>query len=256
MDDFQRTFYQHFDELKYTLSTDNGEWVIKGFIDIYKNIYTISTDTKVLSKVIELMLFPVVSKFANEHNYKIYLSDEQNQYPDITIETPDKELIAIDLKSTYRTNHSTVNGMTLGAFTGYFRRRTSNKNIKFPYERYSAHYVLGVIYSRNDGDFNEMQKFKYEDLNYITSVVKDFQFFLQEKWKIAIDRPGSGNTKNIGSETEINKLITGTGFFSNYGKEVFDDYWMNYLTKDMALKIEVQVPYHNFKEYKIIKRLV
>ena len=48
----------HFDEFRQTLSTDDGDWVVKGFIDIYRNIYTISVDTKVISKIIELMLFP------------------------------------------------------------------------------------------------------------------------------------------------------------------------------------------------------
>ena len=31
------------------VSTSDGQWVVKGFIDVYKNIYTISTDTKVIS---------------------------------------------------------------------------------------------------------------------------------------------------------------------------------------------------------------
>ena len=36
----------------------NDEWTIKGFIDIFKNIYTISSDTKIVSKILELHLFP------------------------------------------------------------------------------------------------------------------------------------------------------------------------------------------------------
>lgn len=39
------------------ISTEDGNWVVKGFIDVYKNIYTISTDTKVISKIIELYIF-------------------------------------------------------------------------------------------------------------------------------------------------------------------------------------------------------
>jgi len=35
-----------------------GNWTVKGFIDISKNIYNISTDTKVISKLPEIMLFP------------------------------------------------------------------------------------------------------------------------------------------------------------------------------------------------------
>ncbi len=53
------------------ISTENGEWIVKGFIDIFRNIYTISGDTKVVSKLIELMLFPYFVAFAERNNYKI-----------------------------------------------------------------------------------------------------------------------------------------------------------------------------------------
>ena len=36
------------------ISTKDGSWVVKGFIDTYKNIYTISADTKVVSKITEV----------------------------------------------------------------------------------------------------------------------------------------------------------------------------------------------------------
>ncbi len=29
-----------------------GDWVVKGFIDLYEKIYTISADTKVVSKLV------------------------------------------------------------------------------------------------------------------------------------------------------------------------------------------------------------
>lgn len=35
------------------VSTDTGDWIVKGFIDVFKNVYTISADTKVVSKLIE-----------------------------------------------------------------------------------------------------------------------------------------------------------------------------------------------------------
>lgn len=81
------------------------------------------------------------------------------------------------------------------------------------------------------------------------SVVKDFTFLLQEKWRVANHRPGSGNTKNIGSVRNIQALIEGDGPFVPYGKEIFDDYWMNYLTADMARAIDSAVPYRNLDEY-------
>ena len=65
--------------------------------------------------------------------------------------------------------------------------------------------------------------------------------FVQEKWRIAIDRPGSGNTKNIGSVSSIEDLINGNGTFAGLGENVFDDYWINYLTPDMAKKRNSQI---------------
>jgi hypothetical protein len=153
--DFRGKLLTCFEEFKRTLATDDGDWVVKGFIDVYRNIYTISIDTKVVSKIIELMLFPVISRFAFENNYKMILSEHQNHYPDITFIVPNNIKIALDLKSTYRTGAETVNGFTLGAFTGYFRQRQSNKNITFPYEQYGAHFVLGVIYSRREDAVDE-----------------------------------------------------------------------------------------------------
>src|SRR3990172_13062283 len=114
---FRANLLAHFDEFRHTLATDTGDWVVKGFIDVYKNIYTISVDTKVVSKIIELMLFPVISQFAKEHGYKMLLSEHQNHYPDITFIAPDEIKIALDLKSTYQMDSTTVNGFTLGAFT-------------------------------------------------------------------------------------------------------------------------------------------
>lgn len=247
--DFRESLLAHFDVFKRTLATKAGDWVVKGFIDVYRNIYTISVDTKVVSKIIELMLFPVISRFATEHGYRMVLSEHQNHYPDISFIASDKTKIALDLKSTYRIDGQTVNGFTLGAFTGYFRQRKSNKNITFPYEQYAAHFVLGIIYSRQDEAVDERRVYKLSDLQDIVSVVKDFTFLLQEKWRIASDRPGSGNTKNIGSVKDIQALVSGNGPFASYGEEVFDDYWMNYLTDDMARAIDSEVPYNNLEEY-------
>ena len=253
--DFRGELISYFDKFQETLSTESGDWIVKGFIDIYKNIYTISVDTKVVSKIIELMLFPLFSRFSKEHNYQMILSEHQNHYPDITFIKGDHTKIALDLKSTYRTSLDTINGFTLGAFTGYFRQRASDKNITFPYEQYDSHFVLGIIYSRIEENPDEKKIFKLDQLQDIVSVVKDFTFLIQEKWRIASDHTGSGNTKNIGSIKNIEDLVAGKGVFANYGKEVFDDYWMNYLTKDMARAIDSEMPYHNFEEYRQWRRL-
>jgi hypothetical protein len=62
---FEEKFDQFIPELTEALTIPNSEdWTVKGFIDYYKNIYSISTDTKVVSKIIELMIFPKFLKFA------------------------------------------------------------------------------------------------------------------------------------------------------------------------------------------------
>ena len=65
-------------------------------------------------------------------------------------------------------------------------------------------------------------------LHSIASVVRDFQFFVCEKWEIASDSQGSGNTANIGSIMCVQDILNGNGVFKNLGEEWFDDYWMNY----------------------------
>lgn len=65
---------------------------------------------------------------------------------------------------------------------------------------------------------DECKTYTLEQLNEIVSVVRNFQFFVHEKWKIAIDRPGSGNTKNIGSVHRIEDLVNGKGTFSELEK--------------------------------------
>ncbi len=253
---FQTLIQNEVATFNHSVSSDNGDWVVKGFIDIAKNIYTISVDTKVISKIMELLIFPSICQFAEKNSLKIMLSKEQNFYPDITFVDEDDNKYAVDIKSTYRKDHKSVNGMTLGAFTGYFRDRKSKKNITFAYDEYVAHFVLGIIYSRSDNAIDERKIYQIDDLQNITSVAKDFEFFVQEKYKIALDRPGSGNTKNIGSTTNIDALKKGNGTFAELGEETFDDYWKFYLTKDMAKAAELnKSPYTNLKQYKELKNI-
>ena len=232
------------------IATDKGDWIVKGFIDIYRNIYTISIDTKVVSKVIELLLIPAFEKFANENNLKLELPPQQNFYPDLTfISRESGERFAVDIKSTFKDAGNKIKSMTLGAFTGYFRNRESTKNTLYPYGSYSGHFVLGVIYSQNQENQNEKVIYSLDELENIESVIRDFKFFVQPKYKIASASPGSGNTKNIGSTNNIDKLVNGEGVFSALGEEIYDDYWMYFLTKDMAKALEIQRPYTNLKSY-------
>ncbi|GIV94597.1 MAG: hypothetical protein KatS3mg056_3306 [Chloroflexus sp.] len=57
------------------VSTQTGDWIVKGFIDVARNIYTISADTKVISKLLEILLFPRLAQFAEQNQLKMFLSE-------------------------------------------------------------------------------------------------------------------------------------------------------------------------------------
>jgi len=250
---FLRLLNNFVGELGGYVSGTDGQWTVKGFIDIYRNIYTISSDTKIVSKILEIHLFPRILQFAQDNGYSIVLTEHQNYYPDLSFIKQENPTIkfAVDLKTTYRDpgfpGH--VNGFTLGSHGSYFRERNSKKNIQFPYTEYSGHFCLGAIYTRTSTkDLDETQIFRVKEieaeeyrgresryritsvdnLHSITSVVRDFQFFVCEKWRLASDKQGSGNTANIGSITFIEDIMAGNGVFARLGEQWFDEYWMNY----------------------------
>ncbi len=228
--EFFHTLTQFVSSLDEHVSTDDGQWRIKGFIDVCRNIYTISSDTKIISKILEIHLFPRILNFAEDIGYRVVLAEHQNYYPDISFVHAANEQIkfAVDFKTTYRLPDypEFCNGFTLGSHGEYFVNRSSSKNIQFPYSQYQAHFCLGIIYSRHIVD--ETRSYRFEELRSISSVIKDFEFFIAEKWKIASDKSGSGNTANIGSINRITDITSGRGMFADLGEEWFDDYWMNY----------------------------
>lgn len=120
--DFEKALGSFVNELKQFVSTETGKWTIKGFIDIYKNIYTISSDTKIVSKILEIHIFPEILVFAEKAGYKVLLAEHQNWYPDITlVNKEDKQIkFALDLKTTFRRDNKSA-GFTLGSHGGYFK---------------------------------------------------------------------------------------------------------------------------------------
>ena len=215
----------------YFLGYDN-QWSIKGFIDCYKNIYTLSSDTKIISKIFEIHLFPKLLEFAERYNFMLIPASCQNYYPDISLVRKDSEKIrfALDIKTTYSVPEKPeyCNGFTLGSHGEYFISRSSTKNIQFPYNSYLGHYCLGAIYHRPITDVEQTRVYKLDELQSIPSVIKDIRLFVAEKWKIASDKQGSGNTANIGSIKFIPDILAQNGTFSRLGEKWFDDYWMNY----------------------------
>lgn len=249
-DEFFRLLSREVVSYKRLLETSDSEWIVKGFIDVGRNVYSITNDTKVVSKIIELLLVPKLGEFASKNGLELELPSKQNFYPDLTFKDASGNLFAVDFKSSYYEGDF-VNGMTLGSYWGYFRERDKLRNTDHPYGSFRSHLVLGVLY-RQSGELGSSRTvFSLDELAKIRSVIRDFIFFVQPKWKIASDVPGSGNTRNIGGVTNIKDLVGGSGPFSALGEEVFDDYWTGYFNKADANSLGIGAPrYHNLETYK------
>lgn len=212
--------------------TRDDEWTIRGFIDLCKNIYSLSPDTKLISKIIELHMFPHFVAFAESIGYKIEPATHQNWYPDMSFIKADNSSVkfAVDVKTTYRVpGAKECNGFTLGSHGEYFRNRNSTKNIQYPYNEYSGHFCLGIIYTKKEKHHEiELKQYKVDEIESIPSVIDHLVVFAEEKWKLASDKSGSGNTANIGSIKNIHDLVSGNGIFAKAGEKLFDEYWQNY----------------------------
>ena len=115
------------------VSAPDGQWVVKGFIDVNRRIYSVSSDTKVLSKLLEISLFPVLFNFAKENGYKLIHADKQNYYPDLSF-VDQKRKFALDFKTTYRVPDSPdfCNGFTLWFTRKLFYRSEWKKKYSVP----------------------------------------------------------------------------------------------------------------------------
>lgn len=206
----------------------NVDWEIVGFVAPSTRVYTLGTDTKVLSTAFESIVAPLVGEIANESGYVVDTS-LQTIYPDFTL-TPketDRDRIAIDVKTTYRKPGAIV--YTLGSYTSFLRSPEATKNIRFPYAEYSEHWVIGFLYSRRP----EAQVSIYESLDDVPAEACpyfDVEYFVQDKFRVAGLSPGSGNTTNIGSikARTIDEFRAGRGPFTEHGKDVCDEFWRSY----------------------------
>ena len=200
-----------------------------GILDSNNQIHTLGTDSKIIGRIFEMIAQPVLEQIANENGYILQTPESQTVYPDFIMmkskESEDK--IAIDIKTTYIESDQSTIKFTLGSFGSYMRNNT--KNIEYKYTDYLKHYVIGFVYKRNDSA-QESRVYSYEDRSKIEFPYYDVKFFIQEKFKIAGDKPGSGNTENIGSFStkKFSDLKNGNGPFSELGQDAFDIYWKYY----------------------------
>ena len=236
----------------------NPNFDITGLLTKDDKVYSLGTDTKVLSTIFEILVRPFVYKIAEENALEVYEPEQQNYYPDFTLmaSKTDRQKIAVDVKTTYRNFNKTGSWkarFTLGSYTSFLRK--PQKNIAFHFDDYEHHYIIGFIYTRivktesqpASPLFNststktpgviDSEEIESDDLvqplekrALVLSPIKDVEYFVQEKYRIAGDSPGSGNTENIGSITasSIAEFVEGNGPFTQLGEEVFIDYWRNY----------------------------
>jgi len=223
--DFKNEFFGLIGKIK-------PSWEIKGLLSSEKKVYVFGSDTKVLSTIFELLCRPFVLSIAQKYGY-IVEEAPQTVYPDFTLlkNKTDKDKIAIDVKTTYRKfnkQHKTMPfNFTLGSYTSFIRNDT--KNILYPYSEYKEHWIIGFLYTRNLSP-GVICVHKLENIDKIPSPYKDVEFFVQEKYKIAGKRPGSGNTTNIGSikSAKISDFEKGLGPFAKKGEQAFLKYWRKY----------------------------
>lgn len=200
-----------------------------GILDSDSKIHTLGTDSKIIGRIFEMFAQPILSEIAAAHGLTLKTPESQTVYPDFILmkseESTDK--IAIDIKTTYIDSDQSTIKFTLGSFGSYMRNNT--KNIEYKYTDYAKHYVIGFIYKRNDAA-QESRVYNYEDRDQIAFPYYDVKYFIQEKYKIAGDKPGSGNTENLGSFStkSIDDLKNGNGPFSELGPDAFDLYWKYY----------------------------
>lgn len=225
-------------------------FLIKGLIlSDGKTGITIGNDSKLLGRVFELLLIKHLESICIKNGWKFEPTKKQNIYPDFNIKIQNGKYIAIDIKTTYRKSNKIK--FTLGSYGSFMRNNI--KNIEHPYDTYIAHYVIGFVYNRNpnatEGEFfdcNDKVEFPYTNV----------EWFFQEKYKISGDKPGSGNTENIGSiESEnIDDFRNGKGLFTKYGSEglkIFEDYWKNYPKYRSSFK-----KYTDLKTYEKIRKII
>ncbi len=231
------------------LKLKNG-YSICGLIDKKQRIYPLGTDTKVLSTIFEIVTKQIVCRYAKDNSFIVEEPLQQNFYPDFTLSTSkeDTKKIAIDIKTTYRGNKSKFS-YTLGSYTSFIKENTETKNILYPFSHYKKHWVIGFVYDKFITTNNiDTKIYRIEELEKIILPFDNVDFFIQEKWKIAGDKAGSGNTANIGSiKGIIEDFRNGKSVFKN--EKEFLTYWRGY----KKTKIERNKYYSNISEFRKFK---
>lgn len=219
IDEFRRCFFD---------ITATWSWEVQGFLDSNSFVHPIDSDTKVISTVFERMAAPALRSIAKGFDYSVELAN-QTTYPDFTMTNyTTGHRIALDIKTTYTRTRMVF---TLGGYNSFLRNNT--KNILYPYDSYTDHWVLGFVYKQlghhTDYDLESLPKPGEIACPYSVEAL-----FIREKHELCGIRAGSRNTKNIGSFIGFKPIDfeQGMGPFSSFkhSKRACDFYWSNYET--------------------------
>jgi len=168
-----------------------------GVVDRRARVYPLGSDTKVISTLFEIVVRQVVAAYADHAKVNLIEPKQQNHYPDFTLATTGSygNKIALDVKTTYRGNAQSTFNYTLGSYTSYMHPETEGKNIVFPYSQYAEHWIIGFCYRRSDHKRDTSGRiYSFDTLSEMPVPFDDVEVFMQEKWRIAGDKAGSGNT--------------------------------------------------------------
>lgn len=208
---------------------ENVDLDVYGILGTDDKVHSLGTDSKIIGRVFEILTQPVLEELAEEHGLMIKTPASQTVYPDFVLmdDPMSTEKIAVDIKTTYITSDRSQIKFALGSFASYMRNNT--KNIEYRYTDYAKHYVIGFVYTRN-GFAQESKVFEFEERDLIEIPYAGVRFFMQEKYRISGDKPGSGNTENIGSikSRNLDDFVDGNSPFAILGEDIYDLYWSNY----------------------------
>lgn len=223
MSDFKAVFERK-------LAASVQRYAVSGVVTQEGVVFPLGSDTKVLSTIFELYTRPLMIETADELGLELIEPSVQNHYPDFTLceGTRCRRKIAVDVKTTYVLRPDDPFNFTLGGYTSFIRPGNETKNIVFPFPDYAEHWVVGYVYERvAEKKSAQHARYTIDDLDRIPLPYRNVRVFIQEKWRIASQRAGSGNTTNIGSITgRIEDFEEGNGPFRS--EEEFLDYWRNY----------------------------
>ena len=201
-----------------------------GVVDRKARVYPLGSDTKVISTLFEIVARQAIVAYAQKSGLELIEPEKQNRYPDFTLSRGKDDLkkISLDVKTTYRKEQQDKFSYTLGSYTSYICPDTESKNIVFPYSHYGQHWIIGFVYKRAEGKRDTSGRiYSFGSLNQIPIPFDDVEVFMQERWRIAGDKAGSGNTASLGSIIgTIEDFSMGNGIFSS--EEEFLKYWQGY----------------------------